>query len=149
LSSPTDEAATLLEALLDSTDDAILTTDLQGVITSWTRSAERIYGTTSDETLGHPLTEFIVAEKRSDVSGILRQVAAGETVRDFDTVGQRRSGQRSSTTMTAAPIYRGDTVQGAMWILRDLGGLERADHAVRRLAAIVESSDDAIVSKDL
>jgi PAS domain S-box-containing protein len=144
-----DQAVALLEALLDSTDDAILITNPDGAITSWTPSAERVYGTTSDEILGHPLSEFVAAEKRGDIAQILRHVADGETVRDFDTIGQLRSGKRTSLSMTAAPIYRGDAVQGAMWMLRDLGGRERPDRAVRRLAAIIESSDDAIVSKDL
>jgi len=145
----TDQAAALLEALLDSTDDAVLTTDLNGVITSWTPGAERIYGTPAEEIVGHLLTEFIAGEKRGDVAEILQKVSAGETVRDFDTVGQRRTGQRTSVTLTASPIDRADAVHGAMWIMRDFGSRERADRAARRLAAIIESSDDAIVSKDL
>jgi PAS domain S-box-containing protein len=149
LSLETDEAAALVEALLHSSDDAILSTDLDGVITSWTVSAERVYGVTAAQIIGHPLTEFIATEKRVDISDVLRRVVAGETVRDFDTVGQNRSGQRTSVTMTASPIHEATAVRGAMWILRDLGGRERADRAARRLAAIVESSDDAIVSKDL
>jgi PAS domain S-box-containing protein len=149
LSPETDEAAALVEALLHASDDAILSTDLDGVITSWTVSAERVYGMPAEQILGHPLSEFVAAEKRADIADILRRVAAGETVRNFDTVGQRRSGQRTSLTMIASPIHRENAVRGAMWILRDLGGRERADRAARRLAAIVESSDDAIVSKDL
>jgi PAS domain S-box-containing protein len=149
LSPETDEAAALVEALLHASDDAILSTDLDGVITSWTVSAERVYGMPAEQILGHPLSEFVAAEKRTDIADILRRVAAGETVRNFDTVGQRRSGQRTSLTMIASPIHRENAVCGAMWILRDLGGRERADRAARRLAAIVESSDDAIVSKDL
>src|SRR5262249_12709458 len=127
----------------------ILTTDFDGVITSWTASAERVYGTTSAQAVGHPLGDFIVAEKRGDIPDLLGRVAAGETVSAFDTVGLRRSGQKTSVSMIASPIHRGEAVQGAMWILRDLGDRERADRAARRLAAIVESSDDAIVSKDL
>jgi len=73
----TDQAAALLEALLDSTDDAVLTTDLNGVITSWTPGAERIYGTPAEEIVGHLLTEFIAGEKRGDVAEILQKVSAG------------------------------------------------------------------------
>jgi PAS domain S-box-containing protein len=149
LSPETDEAAALVEALLHSTDDAIVTTDLDGLITSWTDGAERVFGTTAAEVVGHPLADFIAAEKRNDIAEILRRVAAGEIVREFDTVGQRRSSQRTTVTITASPIRRANAVGGAIWILCDLGGRERADRAARRLAAIVESSDDAIVSKDL
>jgi PAS domain S-box-containing protein len=149
LSPQTDEAAALVEALLHSTDDAILTTDLDGLITSWAPSAERLYATPAAQIVGHPLTEFIAAEKRRDLTEILGRVSAGEVVRHFDTVGQQRTGQRTSVTITAAPIQRDGAVRGALWIVRDLGGHERADRAARRLAAIVESSDDTIVSKDL
>src|SRR3954454_14702183 len=148
-SQPTDEAAARLDALLHSTQDAILTTDLDGVITSWTSAAERAYESPAAQNVGQPLGAFLAAEKRRDISDILRRVSAGETVRDFDSVGQLRSGPRRIVVLTASPIRVDDAVRGAMWIVRDLGGRERADRAARRLAAIVESSDDAIVSKDL
>jgi PAS domain S-box-containing protein len=148
-SQQTDEAAARLDALLHSTQDAILTTDLDGVITSWSSAAERAYGSPAAQNVGQPLGDLLAAEKRRDISDILRLVSAGETVRDFDSVGQLRSGPRRNVVLTASPIRVDAAVRGAMWIVRDLGGRERADRAARRLAAIVESSDDAIVSKDL
>src|SRR3954467_12783175 len=112
-SQPTDEAAARLDALLHSTQDAILTTDLDGVITSWTSAAERAYGSPAEQNVGQPLGDLLTAEKRRDISDILRRVSAGETVRDFDSVGQLRSGARRNVVLTASPIRLDDARGGA------------------------------------
>jgi PAS domain S-box-containing protein len=139
-----------LAKIVDSSDDAIVSKDLDGTITSWNAAAERMFGYTPAEAIGRSIRMIIPADRQSEEDFVLAQIRAGEAVRHYETIRQRKDGGLIPISLTVSPLYddRG-VVIGASKIARDLTDRKRADLVARRLAAVVESSDDAIVSKDL
>ena len=139
-----------LAAIVESSDDAIISKDLNGVITSWNAAAERIFGYTSDEIVGRSILTIIPAELQHEEPTILGEIKTGNRVAHFETERLRKSGKRVEVSLTSSPIRdRDGKVIGASKIVRDISTRRQADDARLRLAAIVESSDDAIISKNL
>jgi PAS domain S-box-containing protein len=139
-----------LAAIVDSSDDAIISKDLNGTIVSWNRAAERLFGYTADEIIGRSVRVIIPADRQSEEDQVLDAVRRGKTVDHFETVRVRKDGTLVPISLTVSPI-RGTTgeIVGASKVVRDLRRGQRAQHDALRLASIVDSSDDAIVSKDL
>jgi PAS domain S-box-containing protein len=146
----TDEARFRLAAIVDSSDDAIISKDLNGVITSWNAAATRILGYEPEEIMGRSVLTLIPPELHHEEPHILSKIKAGERIDHFETRRMAKDGHVLEVSLTISPIKddRGRVI-GASKILRDIGAQRRADEARFRLAAIVESSDDAIVGKDL
>ena len=144
-----DEAA-WLSAIVESSDEAIISIDHDGVITSWNPAAERIYGYSAREAIGQPNQLIIPPDRRAEEEAIRKQVFAGEPVGRYDTVRLRKDGTRVDVSLAASPLRnkQGDIV-GISKISCDVSDEHRAARAARRLAAIVESSDDAIIGLDL
>ncbi|MGE4064482.1 MAG: PAS domain S-box protein [Rhodospirillaceae bacterium] len=143
-------AAHRLAAIVESSDDVIVTKDLNGIVTSWNRGAERVFGYSAAEMLGQSITKVIPAELQHEEIEILRRIRAGEQIDHHETVRCRKDGRRIDISLTISPI-RDDAgaIIGASKIARDVTDRRKADAMAYRLAAIVESSDDAIISKDL
>jgi PAS domain S-box-containing protein len=139
-----------LAALVQSSEDAIASKDLQGIVTSWNPAAERIFGYAAREIVGRSIRLIIPQERWAEEDGVLRRVRSGERVDHFETIRKRKDGVTIPVSVTVSPIRDASgTVIGASKIARDLT-LQRSMEGERnRLGAIVESSDDAIVSKDL
>jgi PAS domain S-box-containing protein len=145
-----DASAAMLAAIVASSDDAIVSKDLNGYVTSWNRGAERIFGYTAEEMIGQHITKIIPLDRRSEEDHVLSNVRAGNVLDHFETVRQRKDGSLVDISLTVSPIRATDgTIIGASKIARDISDRRRAEHDAFRLAAIVESSEDAIVSKDL
>src|SRR4051812_42691233 len=145
-----DDAALRLAAIVESSDDAIVGKDLNGVVTNWNKAAERIFGYTAEEMIGRSITTIIPPELQGDEPIILSKIRAGQRIEHFETVRVRKDGRRIHVSLTVSPIRAEDgTVIGAAKIARDITAEKESEHAAERLAAIVESSDDAIVGKDL
>jgi PAS domain S-box-containing protein len=144
------EAAALrLAALLDAFDDAVISTNLDGVIESWNRSAARLFGYSAKEAVGRPLAAIFPPEGTADEDA-LRKARQGERVDFFETVRARRDGVRIEIMLRVSPIVTPEgEVAGAILIARNATDARRIERDILRLAAIVDSSDDAIVSKDL
>jgi PAS domain S-box-containing protein len=144
------EAAFRLAAIVESSDDAIIGKDLNGIVTSWNKAAERIFGYTAEEMTGRSITTLIPPELQSDELLILSKIRAGEKVDHFQTVRLHKSGKRLQISLTVSPIRdQLGNVVGAAKIARDVSRQRETEEMARRLAAIVESSEDAIYSKDL
>lgn len=144
------KATLRLAAIIESSEDAIVSKDLNGVVTTWNKSAERIFGYAPEEMIGRSITTIIPPELQSDEVEILRKIRAGERIEHFHTVRLRKDGDRIDVSLTISPIKDDDgKIIGASKIARDVTRQKIAEQALARLAAIVESSDDAIVSKDL
>ena len=135
-----DQGQMKLAAIVESSEDAIISKDLNGIVTSWNAAAERILGYRSDEIVGKPITTLIPLDLHHDEVGILRKIRAGERIEHFETVRVTKSGERIDVSLTISPIRdpRGKIV-GAAKILRDVTAhkkLEAALHTTERLASV-------------
>lgn len=139
-----------LAAIVESSDDAIIAKDLNGVITSWNAAAETMFGYTADDIVGHSILTIIPPDLQHEEPTILGQIRAGNRVAHFETQRLHKSGKRIEVSLTSSPIrdFAGRVI-GASKIVRDISTRRQADDARLRLAAIVESSEDAIISKNL
>jgi PAS domain S-box-containing protein len=147
---PADNSRYLLSAIVDSSDDAIISKDLNGIITTWNEAARRIFGYTAEEIVGQPILRLIPEELHFEEFEILKKLRAGERIEHFETVRMRKSGERFPISVTISPVMDGTgRVVGASKIARDISDRRRLDNSRFRLAAIVDSADDAIISKDL
>ena len=149
----TDDALTLqarLGAIVESSDDAIISKTLDGIITSWNRAAERIFGYTAAEAIGQHISLIIPQDRRHEEDLIISRIRAGERIDHFDTVRRCKDGTLVDLAVTVSPVRdsRGRVV-GASKVARDTTHSKRAERASAYLGAIIDSSDDAIVSKDL
>ncbi len=139
-----------LARVVESSDDAIISKDLNSVITSWNRAAERMFGYTAAEAIGQSIRMIIPADRQTEEDMVLQSIRAGEAITHFDTIRQRKDGTLIPISLTVSPIHDdAGHVIGASKIARDISDRARAVVASRRLAAVVESSDDAIITKDL
>ena len=139
-----------LARVVESSDDAIVSKDLNGIILSWNRAAERIFGYTAAEAVGQSIRMIIPADRQGEEDTVLERIRAGQPVTQFETIRQRKNGEPVPISLTVSPIYDDHgVVIGASKIARDISDRIRGAIASRRLRAIVDSSDDAIISKDL
>ena len=140
----------LLSAIVESSDDAIVSKNLDGIITSWNWGAERIFGYSREETIGQSIMMLVPAERHQEELAILHRVKQGERVDHFETRRQAKDGKIIEVAITISPVRdaRG-TIVGISNVARDIGANNAINRAAYHLAAIVASSEDAIVSKNL
>ena len=143
-------AQPLLAAIIDSSDGAIISEDLNGVITTWSRAAAHIFGYEGNEMVGRSILTLIPPELHGEEMHLLERIRKGERVDHFETKRLRKDGTRVAVSVTLYPI-RNDkgVIVGASKVARDISSQREAETATRHLAAIVDSSEDAIISKDL
>src|SRR5262245_15066405 len=148
---PRIDLSALCRAIVDSADDAISSTDLDERITSWNRAAERLYGYSAAEVIGKSNHLIIPVDRYEEENDVVRRVRDGGGVQLVETVRVRKDGSRIDVAITASAIRSHDDnrVIGISKIARDISDRKKAERNGARLAAIVESSDDAIVGKDL
>ncbi len=143
-------AARRLAAIVDSSEDAIISKTLDGIIQSWNAAAERVFGYTAEEAVGRPITMLFPTDRLDEEDRIITRIRAGQRVEHFDTVRRRKDGTTIPVSLTISPIKDEEgRIIGASKIARDITERKRAEEANAKLAALVESSDDAIVSKNL
>jgi PAS domain S-box-containing protein len=139
-----------LAAIIDSSDDAIVSKDLNGVVQTWNRAAERMFGYTAAEMIGRPITMIIPADRLSEEDYVLSRIRSGLPVEHFETIRQRKDGSQVQVSLTISPIRTpSGRVIGASKNARDVSAQRSLEREAFRLAAIVDSSEDAIASKDL
>ena len=137
-------------AIVDSSDDAIISKDLDGTVTSWNRAAERLFGYEASEIVGRSIRLIVPPDRQAEEDYVLASVARGESVDHFETIRVRKDGTLVPISLTVSPIRSAaGEIIGASKIARDLTHSQRSQRDALQLAAIVDSSDDAIVSKDL
>ncbi len=125
----------LLTAIVDSSDDAIISKDLNGVVTSWNKSAERLFGYTAQEAIGRTIAELVIPEDRQDEEPeILRRLRRGERVDHFETIRRRKDGSLLYVSLTISPVKDPTgRIIGASKIARDITERKRADNAIKAL----------------
>jgi PAS domain S-box-containing protein len=110
-----------LAAIVSSSDDAIISKDLDGTIQTWNRGAERMFGYTADEAIGKSITIIIPNERLDEETEVLRRIRAGLSVEHFETVRQRKDGTPIHISLTVSPVKTRDgRVVGASKIARDV-----------------------------
>jgi PAS domain S-box-containing protein len=117
-----EHAALLLSAIVDSSDDAIISKDLDGVITSWNKSAERLFGHTAEEAVGQTVAKLLIPENRQEEEpAILAQLRKGERVDHFETVRRRKDGSLIDISLAISPVKNVEgVITGASKIARDI-----------------------------
>jgi PAS domain S-box-containing protein len=130
---PTSPSA-LLTAIIESSDDAIVSKNLDGTITSWNRSAERIFGFTSQEAVGKSITIIIPPDRLAEEDTILRKLRAGERIDHFETLRQRKDGTLLDISVTISPIRDSGTgeIVGASKVARDISARKQYDALIAR-----------------
>ena len=129
-----DLAAHHYRAIIESSEDAILSKDLEGVILSWNNGAQQLFGFSPEEAVGKPVTIIIPLDRRDEEPTILEKIHRGERIHHFETVRQRKDGSLIDISLTISPIRnsRGKIV-GASKIARDITELRRARERQRLL----------------
>jgi PAS domain S-box-containing protein len=122
----------LLAAIVESSDDAILSCNLDGIITSWNKGAERVFGYKAAEMLGYPTSRLASEEDKEDTDRVLQRIRRGETVDHYETVRRHKDGSDIIISMTVSPIRNsaGDLV-GASKVSRDITATRRAEESLR------------------
>ena len=144
------EAAARLAAIVESSDDAIVSKTLDGVITSWNGAAQRIFGYTSAEAIGRHISLIIPPDRLEEENAILASIRAGQPIKHLETIRVAKDGRQVAVSLTVSPIKNpSGQIVGASKVARDISDRRRGEITQARLAAIIESSDDAIVSKTL
>jgi len=131
--SPSGTARLRLAAIVDASEDAIVFKNLDGVITSWSAGARRIFGYTEMEAVGQPITILIPPERRDEEGKILAALRAGERIEHYKTIRVSKAGQRINVSLCISPIkdLTGKIV-GFSKIARDITGHTRAEEALRK-----------------
>ncbi len=143
------QANNLLAAIVDSSDDAIISKGLDGVITSWNRSAERLFGYTREEAVGQHITLIVPRDRRNEEKNILERLRRGERVDHFETVRRRKDGGLIELSLTISPV-RDVTgrVVGASKVARDITRRKQVEQALSERALLLDLSNDAICVRD-
>ena len=135
-----EEASQRLAAIVESSDDAIISKDLHGVVTSWNSGAERMFGFTAEEMIGRPITTIIPPELRDDETRILATIARGDNIQHFETVRSKKSGDPIEVSLTVSPVKdESGRIVGAAKIARDITQRKKTEQTLlmtERLAAV-------------
>ncbi len=134
-----EEVRSQLAAIVDSSDDAIIGKTLDGIITSWNRGAERIFGFTAAEMVGHPVAELLPPGRFGEEPAIVERLKRGERVEPFETLRRRKNGQDIDVSVTISPIHdtRGRVI-GASKVARDVSDRKRAEVALAQAKEAAE-----------
>jgi PAS domain S-box-containing protein len=128
-----------LASIVESSDDAIVSKNLDGVITSWNRGAERIFGYTAEEAVGQPVTIVIPHDRQDEERAILTRIRRGERIDHFETVRQRKHGSLIVVSLTVSPVRDPDgKIVGASKIARDITEQKRSQEQIAILAREAE-----------
>ena len=139
------QAAALLAAIVSSSDDAIVSKTLDGVITSWNAGAERLFGYTPAEAIDQSMTLIIPTERRPEENEILQRIRRGERVEHFETVRLAKNGQRLDVSLTISPVRDSHgRVIGASNVGRDITARKRAAEEARLAQKLLTESRDEL-----
>jgi PAS domain S-box-containing protein len=122
-----DEYAQRLASIVESSDDAVVSKDLNGIIRSWNLGAQRLFGYTAEEVVGKSVTILIPADRENEEPGILERLRRGERIDHYETVRRRKDGTLVEISLTVSPVKDAEgQVVGASKIARDITELKRA-----------------------
>jgi PAS domain S-box-containing protein len=128
-----------LASIVQSSDDAIVSKNLDGIITSWNKGAERVFGYTAEEAIGQPITIVIPEDRLNEEHEIIRRIRQGERVDHFETVRRRKHGSLIAISLTVSPVKNAEgKIVGASKIARDITEQKRTSDQITTLAREAE-----------
>jgi PAS domain S-box-containing protein len=134
-----DSTGHLLRSIVENSDDAIITKNLDGIISSWNKSAERIFGYTAEEVIGKPITILIPPDRDNEEPAILARLRRGERIDHYETVRQRSDGRLIDISLTVSPVKDAQgKIVGAAKIARDVTMRKEKDEHIAMLAREAE-----------
>jgi PAS domain S-box-containing protein len=134
-----EEARARLASIIDSSDDAIVSKTLEGIVRSWNRGAERIFGYTAAEAVGQHISLIIPAERRAEEDDVLARLRRGEKVDHFETVRQAKDGRKINISLTVSPVRNAEgRIIGASKVARDITERKRTEAALQQAHATLE-----------
>jgi PAS domain S-box-containing protein len=129
------EQALWLASVVEFTDDAIITKNLDGIIISWNKSAERLFGYTAEQVIGKPVTIIVPPEWHDEEAAILDRIGRGDRIEHYETVRQRKDGSLIEISLTVSPVKNAQgKIVGASKIARDITERKRNDEHIAALA---------------
>ena len=146
-------AARLLASIVESSDDGIISNDLNGLVTSWNKGAERIFGYAAEEIVGGPISVLYPPDRLDEMSGILEQITRGEFIDHYQTLRRTKAGKLIHVSLTVSPVRNGaGQITGASKIVRDITAQVEAQREVaeqrERLRVTLKSIGDAVIATD-
>lgn len=140
-----EDASRRLGAIVESSDDAIVSKDLNGVITSWNAGAQRIFGYAEAEVVGHSITIIIPPELRDEETRILQRLRVGDHIQHYETVRVTKQGKRVNVSLTISPMRDSEgRIVGASKIARDITERKQAEETLRRSEAEAKARADEL-----
>jgi PAS domain S-box-containing protein len=149
-----EQKAVQLSAIVESSDDVIIGKNLDGIITSWNRGAERIYGYTESEVIGKPISILLPPEHQNELPRILGKIMSGEHTEHFETVRRRKDGRDINMSLTISPVRNPEgKIVGASTIGRDITERKQSEKALKdseaRLDLAIRSAHMGVWSWDV
>jgi PAS domain S-box-containing protein len=143
-------SARRLAAIVESSEDAIIGMDLDGVVTSWNRGAETVFGHTEGEMAGQSILRLVPEERKHEERQILDCVGHGESVNHFETQRLTKDGRLIDVSVTASPVRdKAGEVIGVSKVARDITAQKKAERQIAEQAALLDKAQDAILVRDL
>ncbi|MGF6433285.1 sensor histidine kinase [Bradyrhizobium elkanii] len=134
-----EEQLNLLASIVHSTDDIIVSKNLDGIISSWNKGAERVFGYTAAEAIGQPITMIIPENRHAEEREILSKIRHGERIEHFETIRQRKDGTQIVVSLTVSPVKNSDgVIVGASKIARDITDQKQIQERISVLAREAE-----------
>ena len=128
-----------IASIVESSDDVIISKNLDGVIISWNKGAERVFGYTAEEAIGQPITIVIPEDRHDEERQILTRIRRGERIEHYETVRRRKHGSLIAVSLTVSPVRdAGDKIVGASKIARDITEQRRSQEQIATLAREAE-----------
>jgi PAS domain S-box-containing protein len=125
----------MLASIIESSEDAIVSKNLNGIITSWNEAAQRLFGYTEDEIIGKHITILIPEERYNEEELIIGKIRAGERMEHFETIRKTKNGEEIQISLTVCPIKNNaNKVIGASKIIRDIGRQKKAEDTLLQYA---------------
>lgn len=145
-----EEARFRLAIIVESSRDAIVTTDLEGKVLTWNPGAQQMYGYTAEEMIGQKVNRLRPERDREQVAEVLSRLAAGEEIKHYEAVHQTKDGREIDVLLTVSPLREaGGQIVGTSCIASDITESKQNRRVMHELAAIVESSTDPIIGQTL
>src|SRR4051794_28295856 len=149
---PADALTRHLAKVVESSDDAIVSKDLNGIIASWNRAAERMFGYTAEEAIGRSIRMIIPEDRQSEEDFVLSNIRTGRSVSHFETIRRRKDGSTIPISLTVSPVYDDEgTIIGASKIARDITERKRLEAESKEQSLITEKLAEvgAVVASSL